>query len=462
MAPFKKNSAGLMTPPATDEAPQSSSSHVTAPAIRSLIRDNKDVLLYVLALAIITGTLYFWHFHNHYFPDSPSYITPAAHLLSGHGFTDSNGYPATIPTPGYPLLILPFLWAHLNLTFLVLFQHALRVLLVLASTVFVLRFAGDTRKALLTGVLLCLDFLLLEAANAVLTEMLFTVIICAILWLLWSESGKTSKPGLMCLAAGLLTGAAVLVRPVAILFFVPAALYLLMTRQRYRIRAATGFVLVSLCLPLLWATRNYHETGNFTLSSIAGYNALFYRGAGALAANDPGDFRQNFPRRQQELDVQACHDLEREYRQECSAIPFAQKAGYYSRRGREIVWHNPIGYAKACARGALVMLLDGGPTSLAGIAGTTWPVGMRVLMVYTLPLLGLALFGLVAFWNTSRNFFWLALLTWGYFVGISAGPEAYGRFRVPFLPLYIILAVTGLEWALKRIRGAFNVAPRLG
>jgi hypothetical protein len=96
------------------------------------------------------------------------------------------------------------------------------------------------------------------------------------------------------------------------------------------------------------------------------------------------------------------------------------------------------------------MMLDGSPATLSGLAGTSWSTGMRVLMVYTLPILGFAFYGLCTMWNMNRSFFWLAVTIIGYFVVISSGPEAYGRFRVPFLPIYMVLAATGLDAILTR------------
>ena len=454
---YPNQSGGSTTPTGADKSPATGNGATAAGFVTLFKPDNKYVWIYVASLAIVTSILYFSHFQNNYFPDSGSYIVPARNLLAGHGFTDAQQHPETVRTPGYPLLIVLFLWSGLTLKSLIVLQHVLRVTLVLAGTAFMVGFTGSRRKGLLTGIVLCLDFQLLEAANSLLTEMAFTMMIGAVLWLLWSESGRRSKPGLTCGAAGLLAGAAVLVRPAAVLFFLPAALYLLKARAEYRVRAAVVFVLLFLPLPLGWAARNYHETGVFTLSSIAGFNALFYRGAGALAASDPGDFRQNFARRQQELEVLACKGLEREYHQECGAIPFERKAAYYSRLGRYIVWHNPVGYGKAVVRGALVMMLDGGANTLTGITGVPWPVGMRVLMIYTVPLFCLAWLGLYAVWKNRRDFFWLAFLSIGYFVVISAGPEAYGRFRVPFIPVYIMLVIAGGDWAIRRLQ--FGAAP---
>jgi len=46
---------------------------------------------------------------------------------------------------------------------------------------------------------------------------------------------------------------------------------------------------------------------------------------------------------------------------------------------------------------------------------------------------------------------WLFLATIAYFCLLSAGPEAYSRFRVPFMPLFCIMAGLGVQAIPQRI-----------
>lgn len=97
------------------------------------------------------------------------------------------------------------------------------------------------------------------------------------------------------------------------------------------------------------------------------------------------------------------------------------------------------------------MMLTGSPASLSGITGLDFNVAAKLLLLYTVPCLGFALFGLKQCWNTNRAFFWLAFLVIGYFVVISSGSETFARFRVPILPLYSILIALGLDSAWQKI-----------
>ncbi len=405
----------------------------------------------VAILAISTSCLFFQHFHDFYSPDSASYVVPAGNILAGHGFVNSAGYPETERTPGYSLFILPFLWMHLDLKYLVIFQHLLRALIVLGTTVFAFRVTSSGRTALLTGVLLCLDLPFLESANSVLTEILFTTTLAVVVLLLWTESGECPKPGIYCFSAGLLAGASALIRPVNVLFFLPATVYLLLARRSFKLRAVLTFSLAFVILPLTWAIRNYRETGYFGVTTISGEHILLYGAAGALAINDSGDFSANLERRQAQLQIQACDDIQTLYGTECSQATIARKSEYDSVLGRTIIGAHPLAYVKVVLRGDAEMILGGGLVRLRKMTGTSAHVGMIVMLICTIPVFCFASAGLLVLWKNNRRLSMLIFLVIFYFLAISGGPGSDSRFRVPIIPLYALSAAVGLDFGLKRL-----------
>jgi hypothetical protein len=415
----------------------------------------------IAVLAIATSCLFFWHFHDFYNPDSPSYVVPAANILAGHGFVNSAGYPETQRTPGYSLFILPFLWAHLDLKYLIIFQHLLRALIVLGTTAFAFQVMRSRRTALLTGILLCLDLPLLETANSIFTEIFFTATLAVVLLLLWMESAQTEKPGIRLFTAGLLAGASVLIRPVNVLFFLPAALYLLLVCRSFRLRAALSFSLAFVILPVTWAIRNYRETGSFTVTTIAGMNMLLYKAAGALAMNDPGEFDANLERRQTQLEAQACNDIRSLYRADCSQVTIPQKSAYCWRLGRTIIWAHPLAYAEVALRGDAEVIFGGGLVRLREMTGASPRVGTILILLYTIPLFCFACIGLLVLWKTNRQLFTLIFLVILYFLVISGGAQAYSRFRVPIIPLYAFTAAVGLDFSLQRFPAKIGKSRRL-
>jgi hypothetical protein len=407
-------------------------------------------LALIAVLACLTSALYYAHFSDFYNPDSPGYIAPAANLLAGNGFSDAQGNPDTLRTPGYPLVILPFLWAHLDLKYLIFFQHLLRVLIVVATAAFAFQLSGSRKQTVLVGVVLSLDLPFLRSANNIMTEVVFTLALGIALKLLWAGSMKLTGRMIQCLAAGLICGATVLIRPVSIFLFVPVAIYLGPVRREWR--AAAAFCAAFLCLPLAWAVRNDHKAGYLGVSSISGYSVMQSRAAGVLAINDPGEFYANLDKRQAELAAQACHDLERIHGvADCERLSIPIRSAYYSKVGVAILVRHPFAYLKLAIRGSGMMMLTGSPASLSGMTGLSFNVAARLLLLYTVPCLLFAAIGLKQCWNSNRAFFWLAALVIGYFIVISSGAETFARFRVPVLPLYGILIALGLDSAWQRI-----------
>lgn len=417
-------------------------------------------LVLIGGLAFITGFAYFLHFKPTYQPDSASYILPAESLLRGHGLVGWDGYPDTMRTPGYPLLILPFLWTGLDLKYLVIFQHLLRIILILGAAVFVVSLAGNSRQAIIAGVVLCIDLPLLSAANSVLTEVFFTFVLCAGVWLLRRDAHPTERPWPLSLLYGFVCGLTVLIRPVSLFLFVPAAAYLLLVRRNHRWRAVLSFVFAFAILPSFWAARNYHRTGYFTVSSISEFNLLFYRAAGALAIEEPGDFNVNLQEQIKRLQVESCAELEAGiYGNQCAGVPFTVAAQHFGHMGRAILKKHPVAYMKLMVRGAAIMMLGGDASSFSAITGINPHLGVRLLLIYTVPAFCLAIGGLVRFWTENRHFFHLTFLVILYFVVVSAGAEAYSRLRVPIIPIYAALIASGLDWIYMfffRVRNTAN------
>ena len=94
------------------------------------------------------------------------------------------------------------------------------------------------------------------------------------------------------------------------------------------------------------------------------------------------------------------------------------------------------------------MMLGGGATALVGIAHVSPDSARRVLLLYTVPALCLAIAGLTRIWKANRQLFYLTVLVTMYFILLSAGPEAYSRFRVPITPILVLLTATGLVFIL--------------
>ena len=400
----------------------------------------------VALVAAATNFIYFALANNDYFfPDSFTYLAPARNLIRGLGFINANGVVETLRTPGYPLLLTAF---GLRVLPVIVFQHLLNVALAVAIYWFVMHRLGDRFVAVTAAILFAIDTPTLHYANKILTETIFT----ALLFIVFAFVVYARKLPL----AGVLTGVLVLIRPVAIAYFLAVALCLLLRRVPWRTIAI--YVALALLLPLGWSLRNLHHTGVFTISSIGGINMLTYRSAGALAIEDDGDFEADLADEMQGLRDSADDEIQtRLHIPDAEELPDAVRGKYYSGIAWRVLQQHPRAAAMLTLRGLLVNLFDSRWEGLEIVSAFPAEVVHRSLDAYTAALFVFAAIGAAALWKRDRDAAAMILATTVYFLLISAGGEAESRFRVPVIPQYVIAAACGLTY----LRSSASSADRI-
>ena len=393
----------------------------------------------VALIAAATNFIYFAFANNDYFfPDSFTYLEPARNLIRGLGFIDANGSIETLRTPGYPLLLAGF---GLRIVPVIVFQHLLNVALAVAIYQFVMHRLGERGIAIGAAILFAIDTPTLHYANKILTETIFT----ALLFIVFALVVYARKLPL----AGVLTGVLVLIRPVAIAYFVVVALCLLL--RRVRLRTIAIYVAMSLLLPVGWSLRNLHHTGVFTISSIGGINLLTYRAAGALAIEDDGNFDSDLADEMKGLQDSADDEIQtRLHIPDAEELPDAVRGKYYSEIGWRVLRQHPRGAAMLTLRGLLVNIFDSRWEGLEIVSRFPTDIVRRSLDAYTAALFVFAVIGAAALWKRDRDLAAMIIATVAYFLLISAGGEAESRFRVPVIPQYAIIAAIGLAGLRRR------------
>ena len=378
--------------------------------------------------------------------DSASYLAQAESLAASGSARNALGEPDTVRTPGYPLYLAAFLFAHAGVDGAIVGQRVLWILVVAASTWICFRLTASATAAVVTGLIVALDLPALQGTSSVLTETLATVLVGAAVWQAYRVDGVSAA-----IAAGILAAFTALVRPVAILLAVPLALAIAIAGTRaYRLRAAIIIVVTSLAITSAWIARNYLQTGVATFSSISSVNLLMFRAAGTLAIRDPGGIDVNIQRRQAELENAACRAAEARFGRLCAAVPMTDRASLYGELAWPILIADPVAVAMQAGRAAVMIMFGGGANLLSRASGMSESAARLLALGYTLPLAGLAALG-IAYWRRiDRLAAWLMVLTILYLVVMALGAEAYSRFRVPFLPLYAMLAGGGAAALAER------------
>jgi len=409
------------------------------------IRTSNLEPLAVAAAALLTNFAYFALTRPDYlFPDSLTYLAPARNLLKGLGFVSEPGVAETLRTPGYPLLLAAF---GTRIVPVIVAQHLLSAAIAVAVYVIASRRLGRF-VGLCAALLLAADTPTIHYANRILSETLFTGVLLGVFALVVA---RCRLP-----VAGILTGALVLIRPVAIAYFLVVAVYLLI--RRVRARDVVVYVLLALALPFGWALRNVARTGVFTVSSIGGTNLLLFRAAGTLAILDGGaDFDADLRDEGAGLLEDANDDIQRTLRVgDAEELPHAVRARHYARAALRVITEHPLAFAELTLRGLLVNLFDSRWEAMS-VVSPLHPSTVRIALDgLTAAIFVFALIGAIALRRDDLGI--LAILTVAYFLLISAGGESESRFRVPVMPQIAILAAAGVT----RLSGSRSALPAAG
>jgi 4-amino-4-deoxy-L-arabinose transferase-like glycosyltransferase len=319
--------------------------------------------------------------------------------------------------PGYPAFLAGVygIFGH-SVTAAIVVEIVIGVATVYGVYALADRLCGET-AAYVAALALALDPVSVAMTSNLTTETLFAAlwVAAALCWI------RLTPPWIV--AAGLLVGLSVLVRPIA--EYLPVLLVPLTFFLTRRV-VLPVLLLVAFAVPVgLWVARNHHETGVAIVSTIGAHNLLDYRAADALAI-DEGGSRADAARR---LDARVRH------RSNPARAAQAESS---------LAWHtlfdHPRGIALTTVEGLGRVLLGPGRAELGRLT-----TGSRVLVAVEVFLLGcllvLAAGGVVLL---ARGRAWLALaatLTFAvYDIVLSAGAEGNARLRMPASPFLAVLA----------------------
>lgn len=187
----------------------------------------------------------------------------------------------TFRTPVYPAFVALFYWL-----------FGVKVWVVLLVQVFLNVISGyllfKISECLFTNKnigYVALILFALDPQQIIFTTYLYTDTLFVLLFL-WSMylfiRGIQEGKGKLFFVSGILFGLTILTRPIAIYF--PAILFAYMIVQRnfsikLKIRNAVLFTACAYLMLIPWMCRNYKSYDHFALSSINGYNLLFYNAA---------------------------------------------------------------------------------------------------------------------------------------------------------------------------------------
>ncbi len=405
--------------------------------------------------------------------DTAGYWQLAQNLVDHGVFSRSPGIPLVpdaFRTPGYPAFLALFYAAGLGWTAVALVQSALSCATILLLVQLLGRWF-DRKVVVAAAWLVAVDPESVLYAATVAPATLVTFLLLAAV--LGAASGRRSEWAVL---AGLLSGLAALVKPMALYFPAWLAGICLLDRRRTRRGWRAGLVLLAAALVVSpWFLRNQRVFGVWRFTSIQGFNLLYYNAAalesaerGITVSDAQDSLAAELGRRNPGL-AQA-NELERARAMERLAV-------------RKILSH-PLRYTLLHLRGVPTSLLDPGridwaralrlPNPARGffdILSVSSPselwrflkqlpwVQVGIFAAVGLFLLGTTFLSLVGIWVLAggkgllgvreRTAGWLWLVGPLVYLWLIVGPVGWARFRVPMWPYVAGLAALGL-WALSK------------
>jgi len=385
-----------------------------------------------------------------YFTDASSYLGPARHLLDDGAFLNNQGLPEIQRTPGYPA----FLAALMAMT-----GRDLRLVLVLQALILSLtpliiyalgRDIVPRRAAMLGGVILALSPWSAVLATAPMSDGLFVLLLASVFLVIkftvraqriWAFAGAMSL--------GLLTGAAVLVRPMTpLVLMVPAALWFTLGGRGGTARWLVVIAFVcALIPPALWRERNIRVRQFASISEVSGLAAWQYLAArvrSEVTGEDRYVLLTTAEREEESWGVDAGSE---------------QMNAERWRRATEIFRAHPLLTGYSFARSALEHTLHPSPDVLTA-SRLRFPGDFVVFAFLWFAVLSLSIAGLVRLVREQRHDgsdvprrFVVALFTVCVFLTLSSG-MSFGqgsRLRAPLDVVVPLLAGVGAMRAWERI-----------
>jgi 4-amino-4-deoxy-L-arabinose transferase-like glycosyltransferase len=388
-------------------------------------------------------------------PHPERFFTPDAYDTLGRNFVEVFGagagelFEAGLQrTPGYPLLIHSvYALVGAAPAVVVLVQIAFGV-----ATVWLTYLAGlrlfDRQAAWLAALALAVDPISIIMTNYLQPEVFFTFVLVAgslCWWRMLRERSLWWSAG-----AGMLLGASTLIRPIAL--YLPVVLVsvgLILQESRWSTRLLrSGVFLLAFALPVGgWIARNYALTGVPIFTTVESINLLNYRAAPAMAEEEHISIEEAERRLSETLKSRTPEGMNRGQISRLEASLAFETLAQYP-RGTVVTFIKGVGRLLAGPGRAELLRLLGAPRP------TTIETGLHAVLVgMETVVLGLILFGAVLggyrLLRSRRYIELVAVLIFiFYFVAISAGLEAYSRFRAPIMPYFALLA--GCAFASRR------------
>jgi len=403
--------------------------------------------------------------------DALEYHPLAESILQSKSFENFT----SLRTPGYPLFVaLIYSFSASSVWLVLLFQ--IIISLVSLYLVYKITLLAASRKvALLAAFLFSIDTTQAVWTVELYTETLFLLFFLLSIYFLCKNIQE--RKNFHIVLSAIFLGVATLIRPISSLFAVVAILIILVIQETKLLkRILNGILYLLLFLIILspWLIHNYSKHGEAKLSSISGFNLLFYN----VAFTEVSKSGRTISEVRSELHEVAV----RQGADTVSRHSFAN-SDIYTGVAKEYIRANFFQYVKRHLMGTVNMFVGlgsqkvaeklhvelgtrnpepfGGPgifkRAINFVRGKTL-AGFLIAVLLGLSLLVNYIFAVYGAFLFDRNkvlILILFILIILYFAALT-GVVGYDRYRIPFMPFINILCAMGLIKAFERLKVRSN------
>lgn len=418
------------------------------------LSDRKLLLLLIIALAIriIWFFLVFINDPNGFkLADSTGYLALAENIVDVGTYsmsTETPLYPDVFRTPIYPGILAFLYGCGLPFEIILCLQIIASVLIVFYTYQIACQFFSKT-YVFVPCLILVFDLPSILFANTYMTETFFAFLVLAGIVALLNY--LNSDRYRMIYLSALFFGLATLTRPIGVGLPLFIAFFLFFVHPYFfsqrRIKTIFGFLFVYLLVISIWIVRNqvYHQKP--FLSCIGSFNLVYFSAAELLV---------------QEKNIslnEARTQLYEESARLMSVLPNEKPAEFYSKTravALKIIAERPLPFLKNMLHAEFRMLFHPMSGYIRQQFDQQWnfspdyanfqKIALYFQYIQILAYSILSLFGLFQLLRKKHRILLLLIsVVMFYFMACAFGPEMEARFRIPIMPIIVLISITGLE-----------------
>jgi len=405
------------------------------------------VLMFLMKIAF---GFYFSNLNPEFFKvkDTSSYIEPAKQVCETGKFYNENKVPETNRLPGAILHLLPAVCFDLNLNYYIVVLNSIMLLFSSYFTFKIILMLKIKINPLYVFLFFLMDPTLTRYQYNILTEIIF------LFWFSFSiylfMSGLKKKNYNLFFAGYIILTIATFIKPLVIYLPILITIFIFLfyfLQPSFRKRFNNTFLIASFVglilhfsLTQIWVNRNYQEANVKEFSTIKNVNMYYYMTAAIVAKGENESWVK----------------IREEFREKSKNFTKQQFADVSKLEFKKTLMKYPLESMLVGIEGAVMLFLTPGTGQYAK--------GLLIKKNYNIAYNLFIFFGIIwlfvfyclatyGFFKIKKSTLILFLfIIFAYLLLVSSGPMSYSRFRIPFIPILVILMSCGIENILKKIK----------